>query len=112
MSPAYATEYNPTMSGAAFTAFLGARDFLLAHRTDYETACRDFRWPTLTHFNWALHVRGAFDAFERRGYLAARPRRASRRFDSADDRQRTGAPGGYAGGVQAGGGGDSSNNPA
>jgi acetyl-CoA synthetase len=36
------------------TPFLQARDFLLAHRTDYDTACRDFRWPVLDHFNWAL----------------------------------------------------------
>lgn len=35
-------------------AFLAARDFLLAHRTDYETAARDFRWPRLERFNWAL----------------------------------------------------------
>jgi len=35
-------------------AFLAARDFLLAHRTDYETAARDFRWPSLDRFNWAL----------------------------------------------------------
>jgi acetyl-CoA synthetase len=34
--------------------FLEARDFLLAHRSDYETAYRDFRWPTLDRFNWAL----------------------------------------------------------
>src|SRR5271165_5240318 len=35
-------------------AFLEARDLLLAHRTDYETAYRDFRWPQLDQFNWAL----------------------------------------------------------
>jgi len=35
-------------------AFYAARDFLLAHRTDYDTAVRDFRWPALTEFNWAL----------------------------------------------------------
>lgn len=35
-------------------AFLAARDFLLAHRTDYDTATRDFRWPQLDRFNWAL----------------------------------------------------------
>ncbi len=35
-------------------AFLAARDFLLAHRTDYATAARDFRWPQLNEFNWAL----------------------------------------------------------
>jgi acetyl-CoA synthetase len=31
-----------------------ARDFLLAHRDDYEFARRDFRWPHLEHFNFAL----------------------------------------------------------
>ncbi|HEV3200649.1 MAG TPA: AMP-binding protein [Bryobacteraceae bacterium] len=34
--------------------FLKARDFLLTHRSDYETARRDFRWPKLEEFNWAL----------------------------------------------------------
>ncbi len=34
--------------------FLKARDFLLAHREDYDTAYRDFRWPALDRFNWAL----------------------------------------------------------
>jgi acetyl-CoA synthetase len=34
--------------------FKAARDFLLAHRTDYDAACRGFRWPAPTHFNWAL----------------------------------------------------------
>jgi len=34
--------------------FLKARDFLFAHRTDYATAYRDFRWPVLDRFNWAL----------------------------------------------------------
>ncbi len=35
-------------------AFLAAREFLLTHREDYETAYRDFRWPQLNKFNWAL----------------------------------------------------------
>ncbi len=35
-------------------AFIEARDFLLAHRQDYERAYRDFRWPVLDRFNWAL----------------------------------------------------------
>ena len=35
-------------------SFIAARDFLLRHRTDYETAYRDFRWPALDRFNWAL----------------------------------------------------------
>jgi acetyl-CoA synthetase len=36
------------------TAFLAARDFLIANRLNYERAMSDFRWPTLTTFNWAL----------------------------------------------------------
>jgi acetyl-CoA synthetase len=39
--------------------FIAARDFLLTHRTDYATAVREFRWPELEHFNWALDY---FDA--------------------------------------------------
>ncbi|MCC6930472.1 MAG: AMP-binding protein [Gemmatimonadaceae bacterium] len=39
---------------SAASAFLEARDFLLAHRTDYDTAYAGFRWPALTAFNWAL----------------------------------------------------------
>lgn len=34
--------------------FLAARDFLVAHRDDYEAAYNGFRWPELDHFNWAL----------------------------------------------------------
>ena len=34
--------------------FITARDFLLAHRLNYEVAYRDFRWPDPEHFNWAL----------------------------------------------------------
>ncbi len=40
-------------------AFLEARDFLLARREDYDTAYREFRWPVLDRFNWALDY---FDA--------------------------------------------------
>ena len=43
-------------------AFIAARDFLLQHREDYATAYRDFRWPALTQFNWALDY---FDASAR-----------------------------------------------
>lgn len=43
-------------------AFLAARNFLLEHRTDYETAYRDFRWPELDRFNWALDY---FDPYAR-----------------------------------------------
>ncbi|WP_055590222.1 AMP-binding protein [Streptacidiphilus griseoplanus] len=35
-------------------AFREARDFLLAHREDWATAHRDFRWPRPESFNWAL----------------------------------------------------------
>lgn len=38
----------------ALAQFLQARDFLLAHRTDYATAYAGFRWPQLAEFNWAL----------------------------------------------------------
>jgi acetyl-CoA synthetase len=41
-------------------AFVAARDFLLHHRSDYATAYREFRWPELDRFNWALDW---FDAF-------------------------------------------------
>ena len=39
--------------------FLEARDFLVAHRDDYETAYERFAWPKLDNFNWALDY---FDA--------------------------------------------------
>jgi acetyl-CoA synthetase len=35
-------------------AFLAARNFLLDCRDDYARAYRDFRWPALDRFNWAL----------------------------------------------------------
>jgi acetyl-CoA synthetase len=34
--------------------FRAARDFLFRHREDHETAYRDFAWPRLGEFNWAL----------------------------------------------------------
>jgi acetyl-CoA synthetase len=37
----------------ATTAFRHARDYLLAHREDYDTAYRDFRWPQFETFNYA-----------------------------------------------------------
>ena len=36
------------------TTFQEARAFLLAHRTEYEKAVADFRWPDPVPFNWAL----------------------------------------------------------
>ncbi len=35
-------------------SFLEARDLLLKHRTDYDAARREFRWPVMDQFNWAL----------------------------------------------------------
>ena len=55
------------MSTAAFRA---ARDLLLARRADQDAACREFAFPGLTHFNWALDW---FDAELARGAAAAHP---------------------------------------
>src|SRR5512135_2052692 len=49
-------------SKSSLDAFLKARDFLLQHREDYDTAYRDFRWPQLDEFNWALDY---FDGYAR-----------------------------------------------
>src|ERR1039457_3643453 len=53
---------NPDRSNSYLNAFLGARDFLLQHRTDYEFVYQKFRWPQLTQFNWALDY---FDGYAR-----------------------------------------------
>ena len=47
---------------------MAAREFLLEHRDDYETAYRDFRWPQLTEFNWALDY---FDTYARDNHKPA-----------------------------------------
>jgi acetyl-CoA synthetase len=41
-------------SASSATAFRDARTSLLRWRDDYDTAYREFRWPVLTQFNWAL----------------------------------------------------------
>jgi acetyl-CoA synthetase len=46
----------------AANAFLEARDLLLRLRRDQAAAVRDFRWPQLDEFNWALDY---FDAMAR-----------------------------------------------
>ncbi|MEU6945222.1 AMP-binding protein [Streptomyces sp. NPDC046316] len=41
-------------AGTATESFRAARDFLLEHREDYETAYEGFAWPRPDRFNWAL----------------------------------------------------------
>jgi acetyl-CoA synthetase len=50
--------------------FQRARDFLLKHREDYDAACAGFRWPELSHFNWALDWFDAIAAGPRGGQTA------------------------------------------
>ncbi|MBA0052117.1 AMP-dependent synthetase [Streptomyces sp. AJS327] len=40
--------------GTPTEQFRAARDLLLEHATDYDTACERFSWPRPEHFNWAL----------------------------------------------------------
>ena len=47
------TASTPTLN-PNLTSYRAARDFLLTHRTDLDAAHAGFRWPQLTHFNWAL----------------------------------------------------------
>jgi acetyl-CoA synthetase len=42
------------MSSGNAAPFLAARDFLIRYREDYDKAYRDFQWPKLDRFNWAL----------------------------------------------------------
>ncbi|MBR0847366.1 AMP-binding protein [Bradyrhizobium diazoefficiens] len=64
------------------TTFQDARAFLLKHRTNYETAVRDFRWPDPVPFNWALDW---FDELARDADAADRP--ALWIVDAAQDKQ-------------------------
>ena len=65
------------------TTFAEARAFLLEHRTDYDTAVRDFRWPDPMPFNWALDW---FDA-ELAGNPDSRDRTALWIVDAAQNRE-------------------------
>jgi len=42
-----------TLFKSAVSEFLNARNFLLAHRENYDKAYAEFKWPQLTQFNWA-----------------------------------------------------------
>lgn len=64
------------------TTFLDARAFLLAHRTDYETAVAGFRWPDPVPFNWALDW---FDELAKDAEAKDRP--ALWIVDAAQDKQ-------------------------
>jgi acetyl-CoA synthetase len=50
--------------------FRAARDFLVAHQEDYDTAYAEFRWPELDVFNWALDW---FDVVAAEEPTASRP---------------------------------------
>ncbi len=65
---------------ADIDTFLAARDLLLAKRTDVEAASRDFQWPKLEHFNFAL------DHFDR---LATGNEAAALRFIGPGDHDST-----------------------
>jgi acetyl-CoA synthetase len=45
---------NGRWTGPDMTTFQEARAFLLKHRTEYDKAVADFRWPDPADFNWAL----------------------------------------------------------
>lgn len=64
------------------TTFQEARAFLLQHRTDFETAVKDFRWPDPVPFNWALDW---FDELARDADAKDRP--ALWIVDAAQDKQ-------------------------
>src|SRR6267154_1097895 len=65
------------------TSFQEARAFLLRHRTDYDKAVADFRWPDPAPFNWALDW---FDA-ELAGNADSKDRTALWIVDAGSDKQ-------------------------
>lgn len=64
-------------------AFLQARDLLLQHRDDYDTAVKTFRWPRPAEFNWAL------DWFDAHLASGARGDRLALKIVGADAATRT-----------------------
>jgi acetyl-CoA synthetase len=62
---------NRSAESPSVTAFYAAREFLVAHREDYDTAYRDFRWPQIDEFNWALDHFDAVAADPERGAARA-----------------------------------------
>ncbi|HXZ12631.1 MAG TPA: AMP-binding protein [Candidatus Sulfotelmatobacter sp.] len=57
-----ASESGTATRSDGLKAFLAARDYLLQNREDYDRVRREFRWPELTEFNWALDY---FDGYAR-----------------------------------------------
>ncbi len=55
------------MSATDYREFLQMRDFLQAHREDYDAALAGFSWPQLGEFNWALEHIDAVAADSVRG---------------------------------------------
>jgi acetyl-CoA synthetase len=62
---------NPSAASSSQANFYAAREFLVAHREDYDTAYRDFRWPDIDEFNWALDHFDAVAADPERGAARA-----------------------------------------
>jgi acetyl-CoA synthetase len=58
------------MPSDATQAFRASRDFLLAHRDDYDAAYAGFQWPKLDRFNWALDWFDQIAAGDRRNQTA------------------------------------------
>jgi acetyl-CoA synthetase len=86
---------------SAIQEFLAARDFLLRHRSDYATAYKDFRWPRLEHFNWALDYFDALratmpepGAVDRRGRRARGETELCRTLRPLQSRRQLAAPAG------------------
>ena len=52
--PAGADSCHDRPMTASTDAFRAARDLLLRYRDDYASARREFSWPELGEFNWAL----------------------------------------------------------
>src|SRR5262245_4445583 len=69
---------------ADIDAFLAARDFLMRHREDYAQAYDAFRWPALTHFNWALDYFDRIEGAERTALRIVDESGADTRLSFAD----------------------------
>ncbi|MFH8489487.1 AMP-binding protein [Streptomyces longisporoflavus] len=72
-------------SGSGTERFRAARDFLLRHREDYETAYEGFEWPRFEQFNWALDWFDAIaDGNDRTALHIAEEGGAEQRFSFAE----------------------------